>query len=177
MLNRVVYIKVVTLFLYLNTICGFLAGQNNITSKIRVLRGSNLSFNFNSYNRYSSGIIYQNFTQLQLYFKDTLLTGGSNPSSSGWQLTTRAIQSSISGGMTIYDLPLNSILLYVNMDGAEHGPFTLNATELQLVKGTDNDLNKTIEISYYCGTNADNNMINKFPDNYVVDIEFTLKPQ
>lgn len=179
MIKIVAYTKTVVFSVFLTIISNLLVGQNNITSKIRILRGSNVGFNFNSYNRIQNGITYNDFTQLQLYFNDTVAGGIPNPTSQGWQLTVRALQPNISGSMTTSTLPLESIKITIKKNGINYGPYDLGATELLLIDGPDATLNDNVEVSYSCGTdsNPNYNMINKVPDYYVVDIEFTLKPQ
>lgn len=155
----------------------FLKGQNNVTSRIRVIRGANLVFNFSTYNRYASGISYENYTYLQLYFNDTIAGGLPNPSGLGWKLTVRALQPNIAGTWGGY-LNLNTIRMRVLFNSIEYGPFTLTSSDQTLVSGNDLlNFTGTVQISYDCGTLPANNLINQLPDTYVVDLEFTLSPQ
>ncbi len=171
MTKIVTYTKIVVCSI-LTIICSSLVGQND-TCNIKILRGSSVSFHFNSYNRIQNGITYNDFTHLQLNFNDT------RPTSQGWELTVRALQTSIEGSMTTFTLPLESIMIMVKKGGEERGPFFLGTTPLSIFDGSDATLNnEKVEISYLCGTVTNpNKMINKVPDYYVVDIEFTLEPK
>lgn len=153
-------------------------GQNNVTSRLKVLRGANLNLIFNSYNKFKNGIEYRNYTQLQIYFSDTINGGTANPTTSGWQLTMRALQPNIEGDMTVYALPLNSIVMDVTLEGTgSTATYPLSSTEQVVAQGNDAILSTCVSIGYKCGTMSSNNMLNKVPDNYVVDLEFTLKPR
>lgn len=161
----------------LATMLMHLQGQNNVTSRIRVLRGANLSFIFNTFSRFDNGVTYSEFTELRLYFNDTIDGGAANPSGAGWQLTMRALQPNIEGDMSTATIPLATIRATIHYDGNDYGPFDLSTLETKILEDTDLvNVNKTIFISYDCGTQPATNLINKVPDTYVVDIDFTLKP-
>ncbi|HPW65594.1 MAG TPA: hypothetical protein PLS84_00780 [Salinivirgaceae bacterium] len=168
MIKIVAYTKVLACIIFLTIVCNLLVGQ---PPKIRVLGGANVGFNFNTYNRIQNGITYNDFTKLELNSNGT-------PAPNGWELTVRALQANIGGSMTTYFLPVESIKVKAKKDGVEYTSYDLGTGEQTIISGPETTLDKVIvEISYSCGTDSDPNykMINKVPDYYAVDIEFTLR--
>ena len=166
---------VIILFAILSVVT---AHGQNVTSRLKIMRGARLDFFFNSYSKFLNGVTYESYTELQIVYTDTTNTGVQNPAG-GWQLTLRALQNSMSGDMTTESLDLGTIKCRVRFQGTEYGPFDLSAAETVLLSEsiTQPTTNETVQISYDCGTTAANSLLNKKDDVYFIDLEFTLKPQ
>lgn len=157
-------------------------GQN-ITSRLRIMRGARLDFIFNSYSKYNNGITYAGYTELQLTYTDTTANGGHTPGA-GWVLTVKALQSGITGDATSNQLALETIQLKVDLNGTVSSPEPLSTIEKVIASGNydgylpaDKTITETVLISYDCGTDIANKLLNKKEDYYFVDLVFTLKPQ
>ncbi|HON17559.1 MAG TPA: hypothetical protein PK990_00145, partial [Salinivirgaceae bacterium] len=148
-----------------------LSAQNNVTSRIYIVRGSNVVFNFSNYSRYANGVSLERFTHLRLYFNDTITGGIPNPSGTGWALKVRSVQNNISGDMWGNVLSLSTIQIRAHYNGSDFGPFTLTNIDQTIVTGPDLlSFNGIVEISYDCGTLPTNNLINQLPDVYLLDL-------
>jgi hypothetical protein len=168
----------VVFFFFLLTLPLF-CQEGTATPRLRVVRGARLDFIFNSLVKYNNGVTYTDFTQLNIYYNDTVGAGVPTPGA-GWELTVRALQPEIVGDITSTVIELGSIVLNVKIDGVEPGnEYSLTTAPLVIASGNDPDIvdvNKVILISYMCGTiESSVNMMGLPPDYYFVDIEFNLK--
>ena len=155
-----------------------LFGQGTTTVRLQVVRGARLDFIFNSLSKYKDGISYPDFTQLNIYFNDTIDAGIPNPTCAGWELTLKAVQTEIDGDMTAQDLDLSTIEFTVKIEGIATGTtYTLSNASQVIASGVSPaivDVNKEVLITYNCGTLPANSLLNKMPDYYYVDLEFNL---
>ncbi len=157
--------------------------SQNITSRITVLSGSSVQLPFNSYTKIANGISYNNWTQIQIYYLDTL-DDGTNNTTSQWHLMVRANSATIDGDGGS-SMPLDKVELEVSnispaSSGASAGRITLTNTDQEIVRNGANPTNTaTVTISYYIGQNAGgtNSLLGETPDYYFVDLIFTLEQQ
>jgi len=170
------------LFIFLFLISPSLKGQNNVTSRIRVVSGGTISFYFNSLSKYKSGLTLTDWTRLNVYFNDTTI--GNVGSGNGWQLLVRADDIGVIADGGAPALALSSIILTASASGGFTGtlapPVTLsNADQLLVSDATNVSVNEEIVISYEIGTtnNPPNSpYLGKPADYYSVNLVFTLEP-
>ena len=157
---------IVVLFVFLNI---SLFGQ----ARLNISSGSSVNFYFNSYQKYVSGISYNNFTTLSINYQDTNTVA---PFYTHWRLDCKALTPTINGdaGNT---LNLNYIELQATGAGTPSVPAiqALSSSDVTLLNQaveTAAGSPVTVFISYYCGVT--NSLLGKNQDYYVVDILFTL---
>ena len=141
--------------------------------------GSPLLFNFNSFDKYDNGISLSAIGSA--YYIDTIC----NPlpcvsTGTQWELTVRA-NSAVIIGDNGNNLPLNTIELEIsgNDPGATYfTPVLLTQIDQPLIiNGSQHapGTYTTLTITYNIGTNTP--LLGEEPDNYYVDIIFTLQKQ
>lgn len=160
-------------------ILGISSYSQNVTSRLRIESGGSIYFNFNSLEKYQTGLEYTNWTKVSVYYIDTTDTG--IPNASNWKLTVKAMSPTINGdaGNT---LPLNTIEMQATgINAIYYGPFELTNidnpladTGLQTAPGVTN-----VYITYFCGKSktVPNSLLGKMPDYYYIDILLTLQQQ
>ena len=154
-----------------------LFGQGTTTVRVRVVRGARLDFIFNSLSRYTDGMTYTDFTKIDIYYNDTVGVGVPNSNCTGWELTVKALQPQFEGDMSAQILDLATIVFSVKRDGIDAGTFTLSNAEQVIASDVFPNIvnvNEEILITYNCGTLPGNNLMNKMPDYYNVDLVFNL---
>ncbi len=138
-------------------------------ARLNISSGSSVNFFFNSYQKYVDGVTYNDFTVLNVYYKDTTVAN----TFPNWRLDVKALTNDINGdaGNT---LDLNTIELLATGAGTSTGIQFLSSSDVSLLTGaieTDPGT-ASVSISYYCGVT--NSLLGKNSDYYVVDILFTL---
>lgn len=171
---------VILAFFFLQTFC--LSGQN-ISLRLRVVSGGNVSYIFNSLTKYQAGITYEDWTRLQINFNDTTNAGTPGPSA-GWELKVRAIQNSIMSDGGNPNLETESIEIRPKVAAGGNSTHVI-ITNINLTNGfqtiVEGDGNQNIQeevfISYDCGVNPLYKMLNNPPDLYYVDLEVKIFPK
>lgn len=159
-------------------------GQNNVTSRIRVVSGGTISFYFNSLSKYKSGLTLTDWTRLNVYFNDTVNGGGANPAGHGWRLLVRADDNGIIADGGAPALALSSIILTTSISftvPVAPAPVVLSSTDQVLVQDDTPivGVNEEVVISYAIGTTNDppnSPYLGKPADYYTVNLVFTLEP-
>ena len=154
--------------------------QNN-TARLVTIIGSQVSFNFNSISKHSSGITKPNYTRFGVELADTV-TGGSGIT--GWKIEVTpaaGFASFIGNGANT----LNTNILEIKAEDANANlgaSSVFNGYQI-LVNGTPlmtstllpaNPNSHQIDISYRCGVT--NSVFDQTPDFYEMEIEFILSP-
>lgn len=154
--------------------------SQNTTSRLRILSGGSMYFNFNSLQKYENGLTYSNWTRAEVYFIDTTNLGVQTLLE--WRLDVKAMTPLINGDAG-YSLPLNTIEIESNgLNATYNGPFAISdADDVHLVEdGLQTAPGYTIvNITYHCGKSltVGNNLLGSDPDYYFVDLLFTLQPE
>lgn len=144
----------------------------NITKRLRIISGGSVAFNFNSLKEYSSGKVLNNWTRLNIYYRDTSNTGGDG-TSIGWRLLVRADATIQSDGGSP-SIPLDSIKINpsTSISGATTTNIKLSIDNQIIVEGGDTGalpVTGEIVITYECCP-----LLGRKPDYYFVDLIFTL---
>jgi hypothetical protein len=171
-----VYIRK-TIYVIIGLILYSVANCQNTTSRLTIVgEGETLFFNFNSFEKYRSGISIS--TIAQVYFIDTTNVG--TPTTATWILDVKANSGSIVGDYGNH-LPLNTIEIEVVGDdaGATYNSPTIlsNVDNIHLVENgaqTPGDFT-TLTLTYKVGTTT--SLLGEKADYYYVDIIYTLQPQ
>ncbi len=169
--------KIVFIIIIMSFLSGqYAIGQNNTTSRITMYAGGSLEFTFNSLKKYNDGFSYTSWTNLRIYFIDT--TDDGTGTTKEWKLTCRANSTTIYGDYG-NNLDLSNIELEATngsgFAGATYpGKITLSDVDKNLITNGPQGTG-TIYISYDVGTTT--SLLGEPPDNYVVDIIFTLQPE
>ncbi len=171
-------IRIITFISILFCKLSILNAQDNITARLTVLNGTNLVFNFNSLSKIEDGITYNSFTQLRIYFTDTLDNG--SPGSVGWELDVKASSDFLMADYGTFNLPLNYIRMYTDYYTVSgHGPFDLSNVDQEIaIWSAPNpvvNVNEIITISYSCGTVPGRKLFGLDSDYFTTDLIFTLK--
>ena len=170
--------KALLLLIFLN-FTFILFGQSGAARLTMSNEGSTLYFVFNSFEKYNSGISLT--TVASAYYIDTIC----NPlpcvsTGSQWELLVKANTADIVGDNG-NNLALSNIEIeIVGNDGAAtyNTPISLLNTDQNLVSnGTQHapGTYTTLTITYNIGTNIP--LLGETPDNYFVDLIFTLQTQ
>lgn len=171
--SKILLFKVLLVFsiLYPNTV-----SAQNITKRIWVSSGGSVSFTFKSLTEYTSGKVLNNWTRLNVNYRDTSNTGGDGITI-GWRILVRAADATIQSDGAAPDLPLSAIQIKPTtlIAGATVYNRTLTSADQIIVEGADAGslpVTGEIVISYECGTVTP--LLGKQPDYYFVDLIFTL---
>lgn len=176
-----------------------LYGQGN-SARLVILKGGNISFNFNTIANYKNGISILGGTILGVEITED----GPAPVIDGWKLAFNATTNQIYGedGVTFLDLtaiqclatisndlndPGNAVSMGVkDLGNVAIGPTiaappaaaaTLMHSDATIIGNVPSDIvNDKISIEYRCGMGAVS-MLGKTPNHYSVTIEFWLWPQ
>ncbi|NOZ35068.1 MAG: hypothetical protein GXO80_07205 [Chlorobi bacterium] len=143
----------------------FLFGQ----ARLNISSGSSVNFFFNSYQKYLTGITYNDFTKFIIYYKDTT-TANSYPN---WRIDVKALTPTINGDIG-NTLNLNTLEIQASGAGTSTGFQALSSTDVSLLTGANETApgTVTVSVSYRCGVT--NSLLGKNSDYYVVDLLFTL---
>lgn len=163
--------------LFLQTYC--LSGQN-ISLRLRVVSGGNVSYIFNSLKKYEAGITYEDWTRLQIFFNDTTDVGGPGPST-GWELRVKATTSGIMSDGGNPNLITKSIGIRPKISPGGNSA-SVELTDINLTDGFQTivegvgkqNIKEEVFISYDCGVNPLYKILNNPPDFYYVDLEFKI---
>ena len=163
--------------------CFFLSSlyfaQDNSARLVTII-GSQLTFNFNSINKHSTGITKSNYTRFGIEFTD--LTGGASGVTQ-WKITSSpaAGYASLNGNGTN---TLNMNVLETQATDANGGLIGSTFSGWQILGSgnalvtsstiTANPNNHQIDISYRCGVT--NSVFNSNSDYYEIEIDFILSP-
>ncbi len=168
----------IIIFISVNILFNSSFGQ--VSVRISILTGANVSFHFNLLSKYDNGIVYNDFTKIGITFSDP-----SGPDSV-WQMEIKAIQGTVNGsGANTIDLDrirvkttdgtggTNPALLYtVDIHATEWIELT-NAYQQIVDDGPVGTTSSSIvNISWDCGVT--NSVTNSAPDFYVVDIDILV---
>lgn len=171
--SKILLYKVLLVFsiIYLNK-----ASAQNITKRIWVSSGGSVSFSFKSLTEYSSGKTLNNWTRLNMNYRDTSDTGGDG-TTIGWRILVRAAAATIQSDGAAPDLPLSTIQIKPTtlIAGASVNNITLSSADQIIIEGGDPGslpVTGEIVITYECGTVT--TLLGKQPDYYFVDLIFTL---
>ncbi len=138
-------------------------------ARLNISSGSSVNFYFNSYQKYQTGITYNDFTKFVVYYKDTTVAN----SFPNWRIDVKALTPQINGdgGNT---LNLDILELQATGAGTSAGYQFLTNTDISLLTGAAETApgTVTVSVSYRCGVT--NSLLGKNPDYYVVDLLFTL---
>ena len=156
----------------------FTAIAQNTTARLTIESGSSIYFNINTFDKYTNGIEYTNWTRFRVYFLDTADNG--LVTAQKWQLNVEAMSANIAGDVG-NTLDLNTVELSASCgDATTTGIMALagpgSATKLLHI-GSNNVSASLIQVTYYCGQSkfVTNKLLGKQPDYYTVDIVYTLE--
>lgn len=178
------YLKVVFFFVIVFNL-NFIGKAQDNEARLTVLIGSHIEFNFNTLNKYNTGIRIDNGTTFGIHMVD--LTGGTL---TGWHIDFQSFlaQPTIDGSNAGNTLPLNTI--QVEATDANGNLATATFTGLQdLAVAPGNTLMTTadpahipansnthqVNLSYECGI-ANGSLLGSVADYYTVEIEVILIP-
>lgn len=157
--------------------------NENIAARLTIKRGNHVDFVFNSFSKYENGITLNNYTVIQIYYKDTAVSPP-NPVLPNlltkWKLSANALTDKMNGDGG-NNLDLDVLELTATGAGTSAGKQALvyenpgDGVEL-ITDGPQNAAPMTVQITYDCGTGS-KKLMNKMADYYIVDIEFTLIEQ
>lgn len=136
------------------------------TTNITINYGNSVYFYFNALPKYQSGITYNNYTQLNLYYEHTV--------GSTWTLSVKAMSNEISGSGTNF-LDLNHLEIQAETGGVPYtAPVPLSNANQIIASGilSSTSENIIIDITYSIGTSG---LMGEIPDFYFVDLEYTLE--
>lgn len=126
--------------------------------------------------KFNNGIELKDWTELKIYYNDTIAGGLENPATTGWELNVRANTPNFQADYGGVPLELDKIIIKTFYDGITYGPFTLSSSDVEIATGTSGlNVNKNILISYECGMDVGNSLINYFSEFYSTDLIFTIK--
>jgi hypothetical protein len=168
--SKLIYV-LLSLILFTNAF-----GQNTTSRLTIVSEGETLPFNFNSFEKYRTGISLS--TIAQVYFIDTTDMG--IPTATNWILDVKANTGSIVGDYG-NSLPLNTIEIDVSGDdiGATYNNPTIlsNLDNIHLIENGSQTPGSftTLTLTYNVGTTT--SLLGEKADYYYVDIIYTLQPQ
>jgi hypothetical protein len=155
-------IPVVVLYVFFS---GVIFGQ----ARLNISSGGSVNFFFNSYQKYVTGITYNDFTQLTVEYNDTTAAN----IFPHWRIDVKSLNPNIVGdaGNT---LDLDVIELSATGAGTSAGIQPLGISDVSLITGAvETGIGtSTVSVSYYCGVTK--SLIGEEADYYVVDILFTL---
>ena len=172
----IIPLKVILAFAFLlNFSCGI---AQIAVAKLTVIRGGTIEFFFNSIQKVNDGIIYNNWTVLDLAVNNDVIS-----KSYTWKLTVEPEPSGLTnfkGGNASSPIPMDAIFL--NPTGvAGVVPSTLSSTPTIIATGSilsnitgDRTNFIRINISYECGTTA-SNIVGKLSGYYFVDLRFVFE--
>ncbi len=156
-------------------LCFFFTEPMFSQARLNISSGSSVNFYFNSLQKYQNGISYNDFTKLNVQYRDTT-AANTYPH---WRIDVKALTTKIIGDMG-NDLDLDVLELSATgpAPGISSGRQVLQTTESTLFSGANETIiggslsSETVSVSYFCGTNV--SLIGEKEDYYVVDILFTL---
>jgi len=170
-------VHILAVLVYIVPLTGKVTAQN-ITKRLWVGSGGSVAFNFKSLTEYSSGKILNNWSRLNMHYRDTSDTGGDG-TSTGWKIVVRASSATIQSDGAAPDLPLSTIQVKptTTIPNTTATYITLTDADQIIVESiVDPDASAVtgeIVISYECGTITPF-LLGKQPDYYFVDLIFTL---
>jgi hypothetical protein len=160
--------------LFINLLPGH--SQNNVTARITIIRNSRVEFHFNSLYKFEHGIQLKDWTEIKVYYNDTITGGIENPTTGGWELDVRANNIALQPDYGINTLPLNTIQISCHYDGSDHGPFDLESSDVEIASGTSGlNVTKSILITYECGMVPGRELMYYESDFFYTDLIFTIK--
>jgi hypothetical protein len=158
------------------------------SARITAIIGSHLTFNFNSINKFSTGIEKSNRTTLGIHFVDSSASavggGGGASLFTGWKLTVKATDTEFTGSGNVNTLDLNVIQIEASPSLGDFTPatfspwITLTNSKQTLVEYTTATMDvysgsTQINISYRCGVD---NKVAGNSDYYETELDFILEP-
>lgn len=144
-----------------------------------VRKGASLDVYFNHLNDYSAGISLDGYTELQIYFNDTIDGGGANGGNHGWQLSVKP-DGDLSSVFSAANITIDHIDLRVTgnpIDASDtYNNVTLNGLEQVIASGDEQvGVSKIITISYDIGKTVPIDIVSN--ERFVVLLEFILEPK
>lgn len=175
--SKVFILYFLTLLVFTLPFKGKVRAQN-ITKRVWVTSGGSVAFSFKSLTEYSSGKVLNNWTRLNIHYRDTSNAGGDG-TSIGWRLLVRAGSATIQSDGAAPDIPLTAIQVKPNttIPGTTTTDITLSSANQIIVEGGDPGalpVTGEIVITYECGTPPATPLLGRQPDYYFVDLIFTL---
>jgi len=151
-----------------------ISGQADTVAQLRVISGGSVYFHFNSLSKISTGIEYQNWTSLRIYFVAT--NNSSAYTAAQWKLSVRTRTSgtiSGDGGTNFLNTETVQIRAFYNATWSSWISLT-NADQILVNNGTNPANYATVEIEYRCGMDTSYSILGKSSDYYYKDLLFTL---
>ncbi len=158
--------------------------QYSTTLRMNVVSGQQVSFVFNRFDQFSSGISKPGYTQIKISYNSVDQNGNPYLGSQGWRLYVKADQSTLSNFFGSETIPLDAI----SLDFEQTGGGGLSGTINPLTSGSpgvligewinttpDDRLNtaSTITLTYNCGGPL-YNLANETDGQYFVNLEFEV---
>ena len=152
--------------------------QDNVARLITII-GSQVTFNFNTISKHSTGITKTNHTRFGVRFSD--LTGGASGVTQ-WKVTAEPASATIDGDGGANTLNLNVLELRAtdanaNLAGSIFSGWQILGNGNSLVTSFTIPASATthqIDISYRCGVT--NSVFDSTSDYYEIEIDFVLSP-
>tara|TARA_B110001452_G_scaffold24060_1_gene19054 strand:+ start:1167 stop:1667 length:501 start_codon:yes stop_codon:yes gene_type:complete len=152
--------------------------QDNIARLITII-GSQVTFNFNSISKHSTGITKPNRTRFGVRFSD--LTGGASGVTQ-WKVTAEPASATINGDGGSNTLNINVLELQATdanggLVGSTFSGWQILGNGNPLVTSSTIPASATthqIDISYRCGVT--NSVFDSTSDYYEIEIDFVLSP-
>ena len=152
--------------------------QDNVARLITII-GSQVTFNFNSISKHSTGITKTNRTRFGVRFSD--LTGGVS-GVTGWKVTAEPLSATIEGEGGANTLNLNVLEVQATdanggLAGSTFSGWQILGNGTPLVTSSTIPAlatNQQIDISYRCGVT--NSVFDSTSDYYEIEIDFVLSP-
>lgn len=171
-MNRIFYV----VFFLISTTTFYC--QDNIARLITII-GSQVTFNFNSISKHSTGITKPNRTRFGVRFSD--LTGGASGVTQ-WKVTAEPASATINGDGGSNTLNINVLELQATdanggLVGSTFSGWQILGNGNPLVTSSTIPASATthqIDISYRCGVT--NSVFDSTSDYYEIEIDFVLSP-
>ena len=171
-MNRIFYV----VFFLISTTTFYC--QDNIARLITII-GSQVTFNFNSISKHSTGITKTNRTRFGVRFSD--LTGGASGVTQ-WKVTAEPASATINGDGGSNTLNINVLELQATdanggLVGSTFSGWQILGNGNPLVTSSTIPASATthqIDISYRCGVT--NSVFDSTSDYYEIEIDFVLSP-
>ena len=172
------------LFIFGSTI---IKGQTCV--RLRIFSGGNVSFSFNSLNKYINGITYTDFSKLSVFIKPCDVNADlvSEPIKT-WNLYVKASNAVFlcdEVATQNLDLPILKLVATTTLADGTPQDITLTDSFQLLIKGPDvssgpfsSNIQGEVTISYFCGTTIPyvaTSVYGEKPGYYYVDLEFNLE--
>lgn len=167
-----VFILLFTLFFFIDG-CNIAFCQCSVVKRVKIISGGSVPFIFSTISKYESGISYNNWSRINVFF-DTTCVSSNDHSITGWKLYVRANDAVVSSDAG-FMLPLKvlKIVPWTDIAGATMTTVILSAVDVPIVECANPDGSGDVLLRFDCG--KDSTLLGKKPDYYYIDLVFTLK--